>query len=376
VARARELEGDFRGAAQRYLACGLRDEAARVMLLESDAEPRLERRIALASIAAETAQSEALIREARGRKARTALDVLRQSGRVAKAELCRVGAELEAAGEASLAAEAYALAGDDEGEARALTAAGAVERLEQRLRESADQERSARDEGLALARIGDLDQMGERGRALALAQKTPGERAAELARVIVARLARGPVVELELEGASQRVVLGDDVTLGRGDASISIAARAVSRRHLRVARGADGAPFVEDLGTANGTRVAGARLAGRLPVGDGIELALGGDVPCRVAPGPYGGVRIEVAGESFVAPLGELRVGPISLRLRASDGAPGVTAAPCTRDRPCFLGVYEITGPIELCVGDALSAERSGAALVRVRAAETIEPSL
>jgi hypothetical protein len=262
VARARELEGDFRGAAQRYLACGLRDEAARVMLLESDAEPRLERRIALASIAAETAQSEALIREARGRKARTALDVLRQSGRVAKAELCRVGAELEAAGEASLAAEAYALAGDDEGEARALTAAGAVERLEQRLRESADQERSARDEGLALARIGDLDQMGERGRALALAQKTPGERAAELARAIVARLARGPVVELELEGASQRVVLGDDVTLGRGDASISIAARAVSRRHLRVARGADGAPFVEDLGTANGTRVAGGAARG------------------------------------------------------------------------------------------------------------------
>lgn len=376
LARARELEGDFRGAAQRYLACGLRDEAARVMLLESDAEPRLERRIALASIAAETAQSPALVREARGRKARTALDVLRQSGRVAKAELCRVGAELEAAGEPALAAEAYALAGDDEGETRALTAAGAVERLEERLRESAAHERAARDEGLALARIGDLDQMGERGRALSLAERTPGERAAELARAIVARLARGPVVELELEGASHRVVLGDDVTLGRGDASIPIAARAVSRRHLRVARGPEGAPFVEDLGTPNGTKVAGARLAGALPVGDGIEVALGGDVPCRVAPGPYGGVRIEVAGEVFLAPLGELVVGPIALRHRPGDGAPVLTASPSARDRPCFLGVYEITSPIELCVGDSLGAVRGGPALVRVRAAATPEVGL
>lgn len=368
VAKARELEGDFAGAAERYIACGMRDEAARVMLLHADAEPRIERRIALASAAAETAASPAVALQARARKARAAFDVLRQSGRLAQAELGRVAKDLEEAGDPLLAAEAYALVGDEDGEARALTAAGAVEQLEERLRETAEHARSARDEGLALARIGDLDQMGERARAILLAERTPGERAAELARGIDARLVRGPVVDLELEGVAFRVVLGDEVTLGRGDATLSIAARAVSRRHLRLARGADGAPFVEDLGTPNGTRLAGARLAGAVPVGDGLEVTLGGDVPCRVTPGPHGCIRVDVVGEVYLAPLGALVVGPVRLSLRPGPARPLLAATPAGTAQRSFLGVYEITGPIELCIGDSLTATRGGPSLVRVRA--------
>src|SRR6185436_11883170 len=117
--------------------------------------------------------------------------------------------------------------------------------------------------------------------ALGLLAKREDERVADAARAIRARLTRGPVVDLEIGGVLRRYALGAEVTIGRGDATIVITSRAVSRRHLRLYR-AEGEAFVEDLGTRNGTMLAGARLTAPIPVRDGVRLDLGGEVPFKL----------------------------------------------------------------------------------------------
>src|SRR5690606_18932060 len=158
-----------------------------------------------------------------------------------------------------------------------------------------------------------LDRMAERREAISVAEAWLGERrdceqVADALRAIRARLLAGPIVALELGGALLRCALGDAVTIGRGEATIVVAARAVSRTHLRIRRGPSGVE-VEDLGTRNGTTLAGARLTAPLPVGHGVELLLGGEVPCAIAPADGQGCLVEVAGERFAAPLGDLPVG-------------------------------------------------------------------
>ena len=117
----------------------------------------------------------------------------------------------------------------------------------------------------------------------------------------------------------RRVALGADVTLGRADATIALASRAVSRKHLRVFRGPSGAPFVEDLETRNGTFLAGARVTQPLPVGDGVTVDLGNEVRCTVERAGAG-VVIEVAGTRYDAPLGPLAVGDWAFTFESAGG--------------------------------------------------------
>src|SRR5262249_3238449 len=140
---------------------------------------------------------------------------------------------------------------------------------------------------LTLRKVADLDRTAERRAALELALAALGkrddERLADAARSIRAHLARGPVIDLEIDGEVRRYALGDEVTIGRGASTIGVDSRAVSRRHLRVRRD-KGAVVVEDLGTRNGTLLAGARIEGPIPMGEGVYLELGGEVPCEVSP--------------------------------------------------------------------------------------------
>ena len=168
-------------------------------------------------------------------------------------------------------------------------------------------------------------------------------RIAEVARAIRSRLLRGPVVDLEIDGELQRYALGGEVTIGRGDATIVIGSRAVSRRHLRLARGPEGT-FVEDIETRNGTMLAGSRIAGRLRVGDGLRLVLGGEVPCSIvplaltpdAPTPVGPTAVEqcfaveIAGWRYLCPLGPLTVNGwrISVELGSTMGDRGPPPGP------------------------------------------------
>jgi hypothetical protein len=146
AARAKEMSGELADAVDLYQEAGLPDEAARVLLMRADGERSAEKRIALLALAAYTAQSEDIKKKAAGRKALVSFDVLRgRGGSFLKSEVLAVARELEEAGELEPAADAYALAGDADGEIRALTAAGAIERLEDRLRANEAATRDERD---------------------------------------------------------------------------------------------------------------------------------------------------------------------------------------------------------------------------------------
>lgn len=370
AARAKELAGDLEGAVEAYLEADLQDDAARVLLLRADAERSAERRLAFCALALQTATDPELQRKARARKALLGFDLLRGKGSsLLASEVLAVARELEETEELERAADAYALAGDAEGEVRALTAAGAIERLEERLRATEASARSENERTTALRRIADLDRTAERREALAACDawlaKHHDEKIAATALAIRARLLRGPIVDLVVDGDRGRFVLGDDVTLGR-DGTIPVGARAVSRQHARLFRGPGGA-MVEDMGTRNGTTLAGARLTAPVPVGAGVTIKLGGEVPCSIRPAPAAPARgdlleIDVGGERYLAALGPLVLFGWQLGERRDGGAAFVVLRAPASAAPAFLGSYQLAREVELCAGDSLATERGGAA--------------
>jgi DNA-binding winged helix-turn-helix (wHTH) protein len=79
---------------------------------------------------------------------------------------------------------------------------------------------------------------------------------------------------LLLESREIELSEGENV-LGRDrDAVLWIDHTAVSRRHARILL-ANGAATLEDLGSKNGTRLKGQRLAGSAPLSDGDEIRIG-----------------------------------------------------------------------------------------------------
>src|SRR5207237_386632 len=64
--------------------------------------------------------------------------------------------------------------------------------------------------------------------------------------------------------------------IGRGEGcDIVLEDGSVSRRHARLARDERGHYRIEDLGSANGTFVDGARIAAPTPLSDGVKLRFG-----------------------------------------------------------------------------------------------------
>jgi hypothetical protein len=373
-ARERELAGDLATAVTLYMEAELPDEAARVLLLRADAEGAVEQRVAFCATAARTAASPELQKKALARKALLSLDVIRARGGPAlRSELGRVAKELEAAGELERAAEAYVLAGDTEAEVRVLTEMGAIERLEERFKAAETETRKARATADVRRRVADLDRCGERRAALEAAKEWRAVREDEVVeaatRAIRSRLVTGPVVHLAIDGTKVRAALGAEVTLGRGDATIVVASRAVSRVHVRIKRSASGEPTLEDLDTRNGTTLAGARIHGPIPIGAGLSVELGGEVPCSIVPASAApeaslspsGVIVEVGGARFVAPLGELVVGPwrVDRVLAADSDAFVVLRTPPGAPRP-ILGELALAAEVELAAGDEMRAVRGG----------------
>lgn len=378
AALEKEMDGDLARAVTLYREAELFDDAARVLLLRADAETGAEQRIAFAAAAVSIAQGEEMKKKALGRKAQTAFDVLKaRGGAFLKSEVLAVAKELEEAGAFEASADAYALAGDRDSEVRALTSAGAIERLEDRLRVSDAEDRNVRDLDLALRKIADLDKTAERRLALQIAKaelaKREDERLSDLVRGIRARLARGPLVDLEVHGTTRRYALGREITIGRGDATIPVASRAVSRKHVRLFRTSESGPrgttsrlFVQDLDTRNGTTLAGARMTGPMAVGQGLRVELGGEVPCTFEPIAGGSVAIDVAGAKFTAPLGELTVGVWRIDHDVTPDDSFVTLSTDAGGARPFLGEFQLASRIELAVGDELALDRGGAVVLRV----------
>jgi pSer/pThr/pTyr-binding forkhead associated (FHA) protein len=78
---------------------------------------------------------------------------------------------------------------------------------------------------------------------------------------------RGPL-------AGRCYAVGTELTIGRQDADLLVDDPQVSRRHA-VVRAIDGELQVEDLGSANGTFVNGARVDGPQPLCHGDEIGIG-----------------------------------------------------------------------------------------------------
>lgn len=124
---------------------------------------------------------------------------------------------------------------------------------------------------------------------------------------------------------------------------------------------------MEDNATRNGTLLRGARLGAPLPVGSGLDLKLGGEVPVRIAPDACGGVRVELGADVFIAPLGALGVGGFAVALEGPGGdeASFVTLE-SSPERPAYRRQLELGRKVELCLGDEISAERGGAPVLTV----------
>lgn len=371
AARRAELAGDLGRAAELFGEAGATTDAARVLVARSDAELEPKARLALLGRAIELGPTGSAPRdEARRRRAAFFLE-LAESGALPlgmKDDLRRAAADLESLGEPKRAADAYRLLGDDEGRTRALVASGDVEELEFALHEDATADRDARDLRSGIARADTLLAGGERRAALAeleaLARRHPMDDALR-ARVDGLRASRivGHVVHVARgSGPAERWVLGSSVEVGRSEGSIVVPHAAISRTHLRIARGPNGTPEVSDTGSRNGTLLRGVRLGGALPVTDAITLSLGGEVPCAIAP-HAGGVIIDIAGERYHAALGpSVVVDGWTLETTSDDGW---IALLTTRPGAAFLGSLATGRVVELLAGDAFSDTRDGVPVAR-----------
>ena len=375
-AQAAELRGDLAKAAELYGASGLPGEVARVMLLrgegETDARIRLQHFTQAAKLAPEGTETN---RTARLKRAELLLALAGDTAvsAVARHEVNEAAADLEAIGEPLKAAEAYARSGDKEGEARALQAAGDVERLEFLLSTEQFRERSERSRGEKAKDVDVMIECGRRREALGaldeLLRSTPDDAPLrERANGLRARRVLAPVVAVEafVDGGPQRLVIvtGDEVVIGRTEGAITVPSNAVSRQHLRLTR-ENGAVMVRDLESRNGTQLRGINLAGALAVGEGLELKLGKEVPIRLAPSARldGAVEITVSGETYVACLGPTRLPVAGITLAAgSDGWLELVTAGAR----AFAGDVELVPRTTLLVGDALATTRSGAAVLRI----------
>jgi hypothetical protein len=356
------------------------DEAARVMLLRGDAEvsseKRLEHYVQAVALTRDLARGPSgagpTVRDiARKKRALLAMEMVKDGAATAAArlDLHEAARELEAVGEPIQAAEAYRLAGDVDGEARALVAAGEVDRLEDLLTRDQGRARTEREQQAAHGEIERLLAAGCRRRALqraeALARENTTDRAAdERARSIRARRAAGPQVALERRGERIVLVLGDEILVGRTEGAIQVSSQAVSRRHLVLGREA-GCPVVRDLGSRNGTEMRGVRVAGTLPVNTDVGpmvLKLGSEVTLTISPSDAvaGALAIDVAGARYVVPLAKsVRVGVGEWALDVADD--GWIELATGDAPPARLGSVRLGAKSELLVGDTIDEVDSGA---------------
>lgn len=88
-------------------------------------------------------------------------------------------------------------------------------------------------------------------------------------------------------GEGREIALRDELVIGReavGDGRLD-GEPALSRRHARVTRGAEGTLTIEDLGSLNGTYVNGERIGAVTPLRHGDLIKLGATVLAVAAPG-------------------------------------------------------------------------------------------
>lgn len=370
AAQRAELRGDLAKAVELYGLAGAPEEAARVMILRGDAETDARARMQHYTQAVATAPEGHAVRDDARRKRAMLLVSQFGAGALsenAKRELRSAGQELLDVGDATAAVEAFKLAGDVDGEAKALTQAGDVESLEVLLADQERRDRAARAQKEAHAEVEMLASQGLRREALAAAERWLAAHddasLRDRAAMIKARRALGPIAQVWIRGKAAPIVLGDVVVIGRTEGTLHIASQAVSRQHVRIAR-EDGVVVVRDLGSRNGTQLRGVNVGGAIPVGDGVELTLGKEVRVRIGKAEHeleDSVTIELGGATYVAPLGPARISGTAWTLEVGRDAWIELCA-----RGAFLGDMALAERTTLLVGDIVTSERGGPEVLRV----------
>jgi hypothetical protein len=373
-ARAAELRGDLAHAAVLFAQAGRPDEAARVMVLRGDveADPATRLRHYLQAMSAAPAGSGAQAHATRKRAAAVlALCEEVPLTRALRHDVTDAAKALEAVGDHSLAADAYARIEDIEGQVRALTRAGEIERLDAVLAEEHGRDRARIARRQAHDEIDALTASGLRREAAALARGSDDDdlrrRGLDLEGLRIA----GGAVRAVLRGKRLTIALGDEVVVGRqpetarGRGAIAVASAAVSRTHVAIRR-RGGAVVVTDLGSRNGTRLRGLAVGGDVAVEGGVELHLGGEVPLVVRPSAdlANAVDVEIGGGRWVAPLGPARlgIGQWQLERAEDDWIELVTGG----DPPAFSGPMLLAPRVTLAAGDVFAVERRGAAALEI----------
>jgi hypothetical protein len=374
AARKAEARGELADAVELFVEADEPAEAARVMLLRGDAEvdPRIRlQHYTQAAAVAPTGHDAS--REARKKRAELVIAIAGETAisAVARKDVLAAAADLETLGEEELAAKAYAMCGDTEGEARALAGAGDVDKLEDLLSTQQAKDRESRRRMDASAEIDLLAASGRRREALVLAEEQARTQSDDLAtrekaQSLKGRKAVGPLTRVLVNGAPLALVLGDEIVVGRTEGALTVSSNAVSRRHVRVARDAVSGVYVEDLGSRNGTQLHGMGIAGKMQVGEGLELKLGKEVSLKLVPSAAleGAVEIELAGAKWIAPLGPATIGVGGWRLDlARDGWVELVSG----EPPAFRGDVALVERATLLVGDAIGERRGAPAVLRVQ---------
>src|SRR5712671_3405053 len=95
-------------------------------------------------------------------------------------------------------------------------------------------------------------------------------------------------------------LIRDEITIGRKEGNtIRLTERNVSRRHAKLSK-TNGSIYIEDCSSYNGIRVNGARIQGRIAIGEGDRIQIGDyllalrmDRPSQEGRDPFHDVRTQ-----------------------------------------------------------------------------------
>lgn len=361
-ARALEASGDYRAAASVYAELSMFAEASKCLIHAGEKAGTLEARLGAWLDAARVLPEQAVdaLREVDTKIGRAILEHLRPTGVAGNAEkrqLTDAAERLERAEQWRDAADAWELLGRREDLARCLELGGEVERLERVLTEQ-NRSDAQGDRVRRLLSEHDLALMlGQRGaarqalrEASALAPSDTG--IATSLRRLEERAVRGGTLRLSLGARTLRVVGKLPVVLGRAEADVALRGGSVSRRHAEVAR-VGGAFVLRDLGSRNGTLIAGVVLSREMPIVGPLEVGLGDDVAVKLTPGGST-LEIEVVrgldrGEIVLVGEGVVELAELGVGVRFEADR---TLIEARLERPVFA--ERALAEIELLKGDVL----------------------
>ncbi|MCB9591501.1 MAG: FHA domain-containing protein [Sandaracinaceae bacterium] len=277
-----------------------------------------------------------------------------------KRRLFEAAGRLERFDRPTEAAEAFALLGRKEDQARCLELAGEVEQLEALLSETNEEDERESQLRRFLADYESALRFGARleaRQALHEASRiAPDERSvSELLRRLETRMPPPYRVRLSVRGKQVSFVGRLPAVVGRGDeVEVRVRGTSVSRRHAEVALH-EGALVIRDLDSRNGTLVQGVPVSGAIELAGPTEVGLGDDVTLDVRP-EGGALIIDVRsgfdrGAQVIVGQGALRLPDLAASLAFEAGWPVLTA---DEGAPLLLDGQTCALPVHLLIEDRL----------------------